>query len=248
MELRRIPGAAWLALIGGGEFSFGETLGVDRAWLAKAPPGPVGFLPTASGSADYGRHFATYLDDTFERRVETIPVYRERDARRSKNAARVADAAAIYLGGGVADELLEVVTGTPVHEALRERLERPGVVAAVAAAAQALGHAVLPLGGGEVRPGFRWLPGTVIEANFTPAHDRRLRALLESPGAELGLGIPAGSGLLLGPGGECEPVGTVFCVQGAEGDLEPLAGRSEPEPGPGSEPETSPDSEAPDPA
>ena len=36
MSLRRIQGDGWLVLIGGGEFSFGETLEVDRAWLAKA--------------------------------------------------------------------------------------------------------------------------------------------------------------------------------------------------------------------
>lgn len=220
MKLERIPGASWLALIGGGEFSFGETLEVDGAWLAKLPAGPIGFLPTASGSADYGRHFTTYVEESFGREVRTIPVYRARDARRGRNAERVAGAAAVYIGGGVADELLEVVTGTPVHEALRERLERPGVVAAVAAAAQALGHAVRPLGGGEERPGFRWLPGTVIETNFTPAHDRRLRALLESPGAALGLGIPAGAGVLIGPAGECEIVGTVFVLRGADADVE----------------------------
>jgi hypothetical protein len=39
-----IKQTGWLALLGGGEFSFGETLAADRAWLAKAAPGPIGFL------------------------------------------------------------------------------------------------------------------------------------------------------------------------------------------------------------
>lgn len=62
----RVEGDGWLALIGGGEFSFGETLAADQAWLAKTAPGPVGFLPTASGSADYPRHFTDYLDEEHE--------------------------------------------------------------------------------------------------------------------------------------------------------------------------------------
>src|SRR5262249_55035164 len=69
----------WLALRGGGEFSFGETLAADRAWLAKAAPGPIGFVPAASGSADYGRHLAAYFGETFGRELETIPIYRGRD-------------------------------------------------------------------------------------------------------------------------------------------------------------------------
>ena len=43
----RLDGDGWLALLGGGEFSFGETEEADAAWLAKAPEGPIGFLPAA---------------------------------------------------------------------------------------------------------------------------------------------------------------------------------------------------------
>src|SRR5690554_734025 len=101
LPLTRPPGDGWLALLGGGEFSFGETQDADAAWLAKAPPGPVGFLPAASGSVDYPQHFAGYLRETFGREVETLPVYRARDGRRGRNAERVAALAAVYLGGGV---------------------------------------------------------------------------------------------------------------------------------------------------
>ena len=36
------PTPGWLALLGGGEFSFGETEDADQAWLDKVPPGPIG--------------------------------------------------------------------------------------------------------------------------------------------------------------------------------------------------------------
>jgi len=217
----------WLALIGGGEFSFGETVEADRLWLEKVPEGPVGFLPAASGSVDYARHFADYLGATFGREVETIPVYRERDGRRSRNAERIRECAAVYLGGGVPDQLLDATALTPVHEALREKLDAGGVVAAIAAAAQCCGAAVRSVFAGRFLDGLGFAPGLAAEPNFDPAHDRRLRQLLDRPGVERGVGLAAGAALLIGPGGGFEAVGSIFTLAGADADLVPLgAGES----------------------
>ncbi|HKH43615.1 MAG TPA: hypothetical protein VKM72_03030, partial [Thermoanaerobaculia bacterium] len=62
----------------------------------------------------------------------------------------------------------------------------------------------------------------VVEPNFDPGHDRRLRRLLALEGVRWGLGIPAESAVLLGPEGVMEVVGTVFRVTGENGDLEVL--------------------------
>lgn len=219
----RIGGDGWLALLGGGEFTFDQTLAADRAWLAKAREGPIGFIPAASGSADYGQHLATYFGETFGREVETIPIYRPRDGRRGRNAERILEAAAVYLGGGVPDHLLEAVADTPAAEALARKIGQPGeVVAAIAAAAQCAGAVARSIAGGKPVPGFGWLPSGVVEPNFDPAHDRRLRKLLALPGVAWGLGIPAGSAVLVGPGGRLEVEGTAFYVEGEEGDLEVL--------------------------
>ncbi len=226
MTLNRIPGGGWLALLGGGEFSFGETEEADRAWLAKATPGLVGFVPAASGSTEYGEHLATYLGEVFDRETATIPIYRLRDARRGKNRDRIAAASAVYLGGGVADHLLDALRDTPGAEALLDKLRGGGTVVAIAAAAQSLGQMARSLRGAAV-PGLGWLPGGAIEPNFDPAHDRRLRQLLEHPEVRWGLGLPAGSAVLLGPEGEIEIVGTVFVLEDAEGDFEVLQGPEE---------------------
>lgn len=214
----------WLVLLGGGEFSFGETEDADRAWLEKAPPGVVGFLPAASGSVDYGKHFAAYLGQNFGREVETIPIYRDRDARRIKNCDRIRDVAAAYLGGGVADHLLEAFAGSPAREALAAKLAAGGMVVAIAAAAQACGAAARSVTGAQALPGLGLLPDAVIETNFDPGHDRRLRQLLELSGAARGIGIPAGGALLVGPGGRFEAVGDVFALGGPDADLVPMAG------------------------
>lgn len=218
----------WLCLLGGGEFSFGETAAADRGWLEKTPSGAVGFVPAASGSADYGRHFAEYLDREFRRQVETVPIYRDRDARRVKNLERLADAAAVYLGGGVADHLVEALAGSDAVEALRVKVAGGGVVVAIAAAAQACGASYRSVVGGRAEPGLALLPDAVIEANFDPAHDRRLRQLMEASGAERGIGIPAGGALLLGPGGTFEAIGTVLTLASPDGDLVPMAGEEIP--------------------
>ncbi len=220
MSISRLPGAGWLVLIGGGEFSFGETLEADTAWLAKTPPGPVGFLPTASGSDEYGRHFAAYLGESFGREVRVIPIYRPRDARRAKNLQRIEEVVAIYFGGGVTDHLLDTLADSPAATAVARKLGQGGVVVGIAAAAQALGLQARSVFGGKHRPGLGWLPGGVIEPNFHPAHDRRLRQLLQGPSVEWGLGLPTGSAILMCPEKTIEWLGTWFLLDDDEGDFQ----------------------------
>ncbi|MGD2116071.1 MAG: Type 1 glutamine amidotransferase-like domain-containing protein [Acidobacteriota bacterium] len=225
---RRLPGDGWIALVGGGEFTFEETLDADQAWLERVPEGPIGFVPAASGSVDYGRHFADYMAGVFEREAVTIPLYRARDARRGKNVERIEACAAVYLGGGVADHLLETLADSPAAGALATKLAAGGVVVAIAAAAQALGVAVRSIRIGETLPGLGWLPGGVVEPNFDPGHDRRLRRLLQAPGARWGLGIPSGSCLLLGPDGAVERVGEIWTLDDPQGELRQLRPLADP--------------------
>ncbi|HEV2853988.1 MAG TPA: Type 1 glutamine amidotransferase-like domain-containing protein [Thermoanaerobaculia bacterium] len=220
--ISRIPGTGWLALIGGGEFSFGETEDADRVWMERTPPGPVGFIPAASGSNDYPRHFAEYMKEAFEREVEIIPIYRSRDARRGRNSERIRDVAAVYIGGGVTDHLLESIRETPAEEALARKIAEGGVVVAIAAAAQCAGRFARSIFKGDLIPSFGWLPDGVVEPNFDPGHDRRLRKMLAGAGVRFGLGIPAGSAVMMGPDGVVELVGDVFQIEGAEGDIEAI--------------------------
>jgi cyanophycinase-like exopeptidase len=214
----RPPGGGWLTLLGGGEFSFGETHDADRAWLDKTPAGAIGFLPAASGSADYPQHFATYLRESFQRELETLPVYRSRDGRREKNAQRVREMAGVYIGGGVADHLLEAIGSTPVAAALEWRLTSGGSVVAIAAAAQCMGTVARSVFGGNALPALGWLEGGVVEPNFDPEHDRRLRQMLHLPGVRWGVGIPAGAALLLGPDGAMEVIDQIYVLGSPDGD------------------------------
>jgi cyanophycinase-like exopeptidase len=226
-NITHMPSRGWLALLGGGEFSFGETEEADRAWIAKAPAGPIGFIPAASGSNDYPRHFAEYMDEAFGREVEIIPIYRSRDGRRGRNSERIRDVAAVYLGGGVPDHLLEAIEDTPAAEALARKILDGGVVVTIAAASQCAGRLARSIFKGDLIPGFGWVPDGVVEPNFDPAHDRRLRKMLAGAGVRFGLGIPSSSAVLIGPAGVVEVVGTAFRIEGAEGDIEVLEGPEE---------------------
>lgn len=228
--LRRIGDSGWLVLIGGGEFSFEETELADAAWLAKLDPeATVGFLPAASGSEDYAKHFAVYLDEYFERRCETLPIYRARDARRGKNAQRVDAVAGVYVGGGVADHLVQALAATPSVDAMKGCLDRGGTVAAIAAGAQAMGMTCRSLFGAKAVDGLGWLPGGVVETNFDPppasgsptaeaSSQKRLRRAVAGKGVSWGLGIPAGSAVLLGPDGAVEVQGQAWWLGDADDD------------------------------
>ncbi len=64
----------------------------------------------------------------------------------------------------------------------------------------------------------------MIETNFDPGHDRRLRQLLEQTGAARGIGIPAGAALMIGPAGRFEAVGDLFALGAPDADLVPMTG------------------------
>jgi cyanophycinase-like exopeptidase len=200
-----------LALIGGGEFSFGDTREIDRLLISRMPDGwrTIAFLPTASGSAEYAAHLGKYfrdLDPSLE--VVNVPVYRGRDSRRQKSLNQIVSAGMVYIGGGVTNNLLETIRESPTELALREAAEHGAVIAAIGAAASSFGtHARDMRGGGSALAGLGWLEQTVIETGFDPQNDVTLRRLMSLPEVELGLGIPPKTAVVIDADGAGEIVG-----------------------------------------
>jgi cyanophycinase-like exopeptidase len=200
-----------LVLIGGGEFSFGETREIDELLLARLPAEKksVAFLPTASGSAEYGTHFGAYLrsiDASVE--VINVPMYRGRDVRRPKNLAAITNAGLVYLGGGVTNNLLETLRQSTAETVLREAAANGTVIAAIGASASAFGIAARDMrGGSSALPALGWLANTVIDTSFVPENDVALRRLMSLPHVSLGIGIPAKTALVIEADGGAEIVG-----------------------------------------
>jgi cyanophycinase-like exopeptidase len=203
--------AQLLVLIGGGEFSFGATREVDEFLLRSMPADrrTVAFIPAASGSAEYAGHFGKYLQ-SIDPTVETInvPIYRGRDSRRQKNLTQIVSAGMIYLGGGVTNNLLAVMRESAADLAMREAAANGTVIAAIGAAASCFGIAARDMHGiAASLPALGWIANTVIDTAFDPDNDANLRRLMSVPDTLLGIGIPAGTALVIRGDGTTEIAG-----------------------------------------
>ena len=145
-----------------------------------------------------------------------------KDSEKLAAAPSVGEVAAIYIGGGVPDHLIEAIGSTPVASALEQRLSSGGTVVAIAAAAQCMGVIARSVFGGNAVTALGWLEGGVVEPNFDPEHDRRLRQMMRQPGVRWGVGIPAGAALLLGPDGAMEVVDQIYVLGSPDGDYNVL--------------------------
>ena len=201
-----------LVLIGGGEFSFGETREIDEFLVRKMPSDRrmIAFLPTASGSAEYAIHLGNYfrqMDPTLE--TVNVPIYRGRDNRRQKNLNAILSAGLIYLGGGVTNNLLTTIRESPAEAALRQAAANGTMIAAIGAAAACFGtHARDMHGTTSALPALGWITNTVIETSFDAANDTMLRRLMSVPGTQLGLGIPPRTAVVVHADGSTEVVGS----------------------------------------
>jgi cyanophycinase-like exopeptidase len=199
-----------LALIGGGEFSFGETRAIDERLLSSMPRErrTVAFVPTASGSNEYAQHIGRYFRD-IDPSVQTVnvPLYRGRDVRRQKNLNMILEAGMIYFGGGVASTLLGVLRQSPAEMAIREAAANGTVVAAIGVSASCFGTAIHDPRSGAAVPGFGWMEATAVEAGFDPAHDTALRRLMSSREIEVGIGLPVSTALFARSDGSAEVEG-----------------------------------------
>jgi len=203
--------AQLLVLIGGGEFSFGETREIDEFLLRSMPAErrTVAFIPAASGSAEYAGHFGKYLHG-IDPNIETVnvPIYRGRDSRRQKNLNQLLAAGMIYLGGGVTNNLLAVLRESAADLAMREAAANGTVIAAIGASASCFGIAARDMHGiAASLPGLGWVANTVVETAFNPDDDANLRRLMSVPDTLLGLGIPARTALAIRGDGSTEIVG-----------------------------------------
>ena len=201
-----------LVLIGGGEFSFGETREIDEFLLREMPADrrTVAFIPAASGSAEYATHLGVYFKQ-LDPSIETInvPIYRPRDTRRQKNLNYLLSAGMIYLGGGVTNNLLAAIHESAADIALREAAASGTVIAAIGAAAACFGTNARDMRGLTASlPALGWLADTVVDTAFDPQNDTALRRLMSIPGTKLGLGIPASTALVIHGDGATEIVGT----------------------------------------
>jgi len=198
-----------LVLIGGGEFSFGETREIDEYIASQIPRDnrTIAFIPAASGSAEYAGHLGKYFKEIDATLVTTnVPIYRGRDSRRQKNVDLLRFAGCIYIGGGVTNNLLGTLRESAAELAMRDAAAHGAVIAAIGAAASCFGtHTRDMRGVTSSLPALGWLADTVIEAPFDAESDASLRRLMSL--ASHGVGIPPKTALAIGNDGQARVLG-----------------------------------------
>lgn len=205
------PAGGWIVLIGGGEFSFGETREIDEFCLSLLKRNrSVVFVPTASGSAEYGLHLSAYFGSLQQDVAVTIvPVYRMRDARREKHCRTLAEAGMIYIGGGVTNSGAETLRDSPALEALREALAAGAVVVGIGAGAALLGGTTADhfRSGSEIA-GLDVIPGAAIVTGYGGLEEEvALRRLMSLDEVRIGIGIPARTAVAINPRGVAQILG-----------------------------------------
>ena len=203
-------GAGWLVLAGGGRWQDGETGEIDASALGWANlDRPIALVLTAGGSTIEGEALLDYYADLGGPNGYIVPISNKADAQKAENRQLLAEAGLIYIADGPDPLVLaESLHESAALEAVAQAFEGGAVVVAMAAGAVALGTWFAAEGSTKPSPGWGWLSDIVVEPHFvkTEAADR-LRNLLNAHPGSLGLGIPSGVALALGPDGQVVTVG-----------------------------------------
>lgn len=204
-------GAGWLVLGGGGNWRTGETGAIDTAALGWADLNrPVAVLLAAGGSSAEGEALQDYLAELGGPTGYILTIHGPADAQRAENCQSLAEAGLIYISDG--PDLLGLISSlreSPALTALGHAFDDGAAIVGMGVGAVALGAWVTDQGiADQIEPGWGWLPSAIVEPHFagTESSDR-LRKLLNAHPNSLGLGIPAGVALALGPDGRVETVG-----------------------------------------
>jgi len=211
--LRWRAGRGWIILVGGGELA--DILDIHRAAIeAMSDEAPVVYVPAASARPDAGRERGQLVVEQIGELGGPVgyivPIFSRADANDPKNVRRVTQAGLVYLGDGSAQKLVETLSvpsgagqSTDAHstaalDALAAAFAAGAVIIAEGEAACALGAWGLGADG-VIRAGWDWLPDALIRPSFDEAAAAALRNAIKSKPACLGLGIPPGVALALGP-------------------------------------------------
>jgi len=204
-------GAGWLVLAGGGKWQTGETGAIDAAALGWADLDcPIAVLLAAGGSSADGEALLEYYGEMGGPSGYILPIHTPADAQRTENCQLLAEAGLIYIDDGPdLIGLIQALRESPALAALAYAFDNGAAIVGMGSGAVALGAWAAGQGtDGRVVSGWDWLSGTVVEPHFTGTEPSdRLRSLLNSHSDCLGLGIPDGTALALGPDGRVEILG-----------------------------------------
>lgn len=209
--LRWRTGAGWLVLAGGGKWQQGETGEIDAAALGWAGLNqPIAVLLAAGGSTAEGEALLEYYADLGGSRGDIVPIFDAGGAQQAENCQLLKQAGLICIADGPdAPGLVRTLRESLALEALAQAFDSGAAVVGMGAGAVALGAWVAAGDSrGQAEPGWGWLPDVIVEPHFVSTETTdQLQDLLDAHPDCLGLGIPDGVALALGPDGRVVTVG-----------------------------------------
>lgn len=209
-------GSGWLILSGGGSWRTGEMDDVNAAALGWADlDRPMAILPTTGGSTRDAEALLEDYADLGGPSGYVVPIFDVVGAQQPENCSLLEEAGLVVIDDG--PELVTLVRtfrASPAMEALEYAFQQGAVILGVGAGASALSEWVADRDSATddspaAEPGFGWLANAIVAPHFEGAQEAdRLRRLLDIKPNCLGIGIPEGVALGLGPSGEVENIGS----------------------------------------
>ena len=221
-----------LVLVGGGRIPsdvvarFAALAGGSKAKVVLVP----GAMPAGDGGGE--EPFARLLKAAGVVDVRTLPCRHPREVTKEALAV-LADATAVWFGGGRQWRLVDAFDGTDALAAFRDVLARGGVIGGTSAGATIQGEFLVrgnPLGNAEMwcagyDRGFGFLPGVAVDQHFVARNrEADLRGLIALVPKYVGLGLDEGTAAVV-QGAVLEVVGpsTVAIFDARHGDAAKLA-------------------------
>ena len=221
-----------LVLVGGGRIPsdvvarFVALAGGSKAKVVLVP----GAMPAGDGGGE--EPFARLLKAAGVVDVRTLPCRHPREVTKEALAV-LADATAVWFGGGRQWRLVDAFDGTDAVAACRDVLARGGVIGGTSAGATIQGEFLVrgnPLGNAEMwcagyDRGFGFLPGVAVDQHFVARNrEADLRGLIALVPKYVGLGLDEGTAAVV-QGAVLEVVGpsTVAIFDARRGDAANLA-------------------------
>jgi cyanophycinase len=190
-----------LALVGSGEY-LPAMEAVDRELIRRlVEPPRVICLPTAAGQEGPERigYWSRLGVEHFTRlgaQAQALPVIDRASAHDGELARTVAGANFVYLSGGKPSYLYQTLAGSPVWGAIESVLAHGGLLTGCSAGAMILGEKIL--GFPFLKPGFNYLPGTVIMPHYDEiSHNLRILIHWLKGPARTVLGIEGNTALVV---------------------------------------------------
>lgn len=190
-----------LFVIGGAEDKRRRVMVLRRfVRLAGGRDADIVVIPTASSMAEEAVDvYSQVFSRLHATQVSTVNPQTRQQAADPELVALLDRATGVFITGGNQLKLGQLITGTPVHEALERAYRRGAVIAGTSAGASVLSQFMISMGEEGVSPrqrssqlsaGFGLLPGVIVDQHFEErTRYGRLMSLVAGSPSLIGMGI-----------------------------------------------------------